>query len=154
MTVMEATVTIARPLEEVFRFFLDIDKNVPKADPDVESVVKTPEGPTRPGTTFHFRQKTLGKMRETTTTFISLEPNRQIEMEARVGPLRPKGTVTFNQVTGGTRVVVRLKPNPVGPLKIFSQVFAGIGRKAWDQRLARIKAAMESSPRNGAVHTN
>ena len=93
-------------------------------DPNVESVVKTPEGPTRPGTTFRFRQKALGKVRETTTTFISLEPNRRIEMEARLGPLRPKGTITLDQANGGTTVVVRLSPNPVGPLKLLCPVFA------------------------------
>jgi uncharacterized membrane protein len=150
---MESTVTIARPVEEVFRFFLDLDKNAPKTDPNVESVVKTPEGPTRPGTTFRFRQKALGKMRNTTTTFISLEPNRKIEMEARLGPLRPKGAITFDQTNGGTTVVVRLNPNPVGPLKLLSPVFARIGQKVWDKRLARLKAAVESSPRNVAVHT-
>jgi hypothetical protein len=47
---------------EIFRFFLDLDKNARMTDPNVESVVKTPEGPTGPGATFRFRQKALGKM--------------------------------------------------------------------------------------------
>jgi len=145
MAKVESTVTIARPVEEVFRFFLELDKNASKTDPNVESVVKTPEGPTGPGTTFRFRQKVLGRMRDTTTTFISVEPNRKIEMEARLGPLRPKGAITFHQANRGTDVVVRLNPNPVGPLKLLSAVFARIGQKAWDERLARLKAAMESS---------
>lgn len=88
-----------------------------------------PEGPTGAGTTFRFRQKALGKVRETTTTFLSLEPNRKIEMEARLGPLKPKGTITFDQANGGTTVVVRLSPNPVGPLKLLASVFARIGQK-------------------------
>jgi uncharacterized membrane protein len=50
MAKMESTVTIARPVEEVFRFFLDLDRNARKTDPNVESVTKTPEGPTGPGT--------------------------------------------------------------------------------------------------------
>ena len=145
MAKLESTVTIARPVEEVFRFFLDLDKNAPKTDPNVDSVVKTPEGPTGPGTTFHFRQKALGKMRETTTIFISLEPNRKIEMEARLGPLRPKGAITFDQTNRGTTVSVRLNPNPVGALKLLSPVFARIGQKIWAERLARIKAALEAS---------
>ena len=153
MAKVESTVTIARPAEEVFRFFLDLDKNAAKTDPNVESVVKTPEGPTGPGTTFRFRQKALGKMRDTTTTFISLEPNRKIEMEARLGPLRPKGAITFDEANGGTTVVVRLNPNPVGALRLLSPVFARIGQKVWDERLARLKAAMESSPRDAAVRT-
>jgi hypothetical protein len=142
---MESTVRIARPVEEVFRFFLDLDKNAPTTDPTVESVVKTPAGQTGPGTTFLFRQNTLGKMRESTTTFISLEHNRKIEIEAKLGPLRPKGVITFDYANGGTTVVVRLIPNPVGPLKLLAPVFARIGKKVWDERLARVKVALESS---------
>jgi uncharacterized membrane protein len=152
MAKVESTVRIARPVTEIFRFFLDLDKNARLTDPNVESVVKTPEGPTRPGTTFRFRQKALGKVRETTTTFTSLEPNRKIEMEARLGPLRPKGTITFDQANEGTTVVVRLSPNPVGPLKLLSPIFARIGQKVWDKRLARLKAALESSARDAAVY--
>ena len=152
MAKVESTVRIARPVAEIFRFFLDLDKNARLTDPNVESVVKTPEGPTGPGTTFRFRQKALGKVRETTTTFTSLEPNRKIEMEARLGPLRPKGTITVDQANGGTTVVVRLSPNPVGLLKLFSPIFARIGQKVWDKRLARLKAALESSARDAAVY--
>ena len=43
MSRMRTTVTIARPIEEVFRFFLDLKENAPKTDPSVEYVVKTPE---------------------------------------------------------------------------------------------------------------
>jgi uncharacterized protein YndB with AHSA1/START domain len=152
MAKVESTVTIARPVAEVFSVFVDLDKNARLTDPNVESVVKTPEGPTRPGTTFRFRQKALGKVRGTTTTFISLEPNRKIEMEAKLGPLRPKGAITFDQADGGTTVVVRLSPNPIGPLKLLASVFARIGQKVWDERLARLKIALESSTRDPAVH--
>jgi hypothetical protein len=146
MANIESNVTIARPVEEVFRFFLDLDKHAPNTDPDVESVVKTPEGLTQAGTTFHFRQKVLGKIRTTTTTFLSIELNRQIAIEARLGPLRPKGTITFARTSQGAIVAVRLDPKPVAPLNMLSPVFARIGRKVWDRRLARIKAALESSP--------
>jgi hypothetical protein len=43
MAKVESTVTIARSVEEVFRFFLDLDINARKTDPDVESILKTPE---------------------------------------------------------------------------------------------------------------
>ncbi len=145
MAKMESTVTIARPVEEVFRFFLDLDRNARKTDPNVESVTKTPEGPTGPGTTFLFRQRALGAMRETATTFVSIEPNRKIEIEARLGPLRPKGAIGFDQANLGTTVTVRLNPNPIGPLKLLSPVFARIGERVWDKRLARLKDALERS---------
>ena len=153
MVKVESTVRIARPVADVFRFFLDLDKNAHLTDPNVESVVKTPEGPTGPGTTFRFRQKAFGKMRETTTTFISLEPNRRIELAATLGPLRPKGAITFDQAGGNTTVVVTLRPNAIGPLKLLDSVFSRIGQKFWNERLARLKTALESSTPDAAVQT-
>jgi uncharacterized membrane protein len=147
VTRMESAVTIARPVEDVFGFFRDFEKNASTMDPSVESVAKAPEGPTRPGTTFRFRQKLLGTMRDTTTTFAALEPNRRIEIEARLGPLSPKGAITFDQTDRGTMVVVRVNPNPAGPLKLLAPVLARVIAKVWDDRLGRIKAALESSPR-------
>jgi uncharacterized protein YndB with AHSA1/START domain len=146
MAKVESTVTIARPVEDVFRFFLEPDKHAAKTDPNIESVVKGPEGPTVPGTTFHFRQRALGKTRATTTRFTSVEPNRRIEFEATLGPLRPKGALTFEQSGRGTKVTARLDPNPVGAFKLVSRLLARKGQSSWDERLARIKAALESNP--------
>jgi Polyketide cyclase / dehydrase and lipid transport len=151
MVKMESTVTIARSVEEVFRFFLDLDRNARTTDPNVESVTKTPEGPTRPGTTFLFRQRALGAMRETATTFVSIEPNRKIEIDARLGPLRPRGAIGFDQTNLGTTVTVRLNPNPIGPLKLLSPVFTRIGEMVWDKRLARLKDALERSPESQLI---
>jgi hypothetical protein len=39
MARMEATVTIVRPVEEVFGFFLALDENAPKVDPSAGSVL-------------------------------------------------------------------------------------------------------------------
>lgn len=151
MAQMESTVTIARPVEEVFRFFVDLDRNGRNTGPNVESVTKTPKGPTGPGTTFLFRQRALGAMRETATTFVSIEPNRPIDIEARLGPLRPKGAIGFDRTNLGTTVTVRLNPNPIGLLKLLSPVFARIGARVWDKRLARLKDALERSPESQLI---
>jgi uncharacterized protein YndB with AHSA1/START domain len=142
---VEATVTIARPVEEVFRFFLELDKNGPQMDPSIESVVKTPAGPTRPGTAFRFRQRILGKARDTTTMFTALEPNRKIEIAASFGPLRPKGAFVFDEESRGTTVAVRMNPNPVGPFKLLAPLFARVVRKVWNERFGRIKTLLEST---------
>ncbi len=95
MSRMKSEVTIARSAEEVFSFFLSLDENAPRTDPTVESVVKTPAGPTRAGTTFRFRQHSLGKERETVTRFTNIELDQAIEFESRIGPPRPKCSLTF-----------------------------------------------------------
>jgi hypothetical protein len=100
---MQSTVVIARPVEEVFGFVLAIDESAPRIDPCVHvgSVIKTPDGPPGPGTTFRFRQQNLGKTRETLTRFIAVEPNRKIEFEAEIGPMRPQCDLTFTPTDRG-----------------------------------------------------
>ncbi len=144
MAKVQSTVTVARPVEAVYRHFLELDKH--PTDPDVESVVKQPDGPTGPGTTFRFRHKRGSKSKETTMRFTSLEPNRSIAFEGDVGPVRPKGMFTFAHTGGATTLSVRIDDlNPVGPLKLLSPILARVGRRIWDQRLARIKTLLEAS---------
>jgi uncharacterized protein YndB with AHSA1/START domain len=145
MAKVESTVTIARPREDVFGYFLALDENVPKTNPDVEYVVKTPDGPTRAGTTFRSRGKSLGRIRETTMRFTAVVPNEQIQFEAVVGPLRPKCVFTFDQTDEGTTVTLRGDPNPIGPFKLLSPLINRKGQQLWGQRLARAKATLEAS---------
>ncbi|MGE5186235.1 MAG: hypothetical protein ACM31C_29475 [Acidobacteriota bacterium] len=67
---------MARPL-------VAVDELAQRTDPPgVGSVSKTPEGPPGRGTTFRFRQQTLGKIRETTTRYTAVDPNRRIDWDA------------------------------------------------------------------------
>jgi Polyketide cyclase / dehydrase and lipid transport len=145
MTQIESTVTIARARGDVFGYFLALDENVPKTNPDVESVVKIPDGPTRAGTTFRFRGKVLGTVRETTTRFTAVVPDEEIRFEGEVGPMRPTCRLTFDEASAGTRVTFRGDPNPVGIFKLLSPVFKYKGQQIWGERLARAKAALEAS---------
>ena len=146
MRTIDSTITIARPVAEVFGYFLDLDRHAPETDPRVESVIKDPPGPTGPGTTFRFRQKTFGKVRETSTRFTALEPCSRIAFVGKVGPLRPKGLFTFEESDGETTLNVRIADtDPVAPLQPLAPLFARIGQKVWDERLRRIGAALEAS---------
>jgi hypothetical protein len=145
MAKIESTVTIARARRDVFGYFLALEETVPKTNPDVESVVKVPGGPTRAGTTFHFRGKVLGRVRETTTRFSAVVPDEEIQFDGVVGPMRPKCVLTFDHAGAGTRVTFRGDPNPVGPFKLLSPLFTYKGQQVWGERLARAKAALEAS---------
>jgi hypothetical protein len=143
MARMKSVVTIARPVVEVFGFFLALDENAPRTDPSLESVVKYPAGPTRPGTTFRFQQHSLGKTRETLTRFTSIAPDHSIEFEARIGPMRPKCSLTFAPTEEGTSVTFAGDSRPIGPLKLLSPLMNQKGQRVWDARLARIKTVLE-----------
>jgi polyketide cyclase/dehydrase/lipid transport protein len=145
MARIKSTVIIARAREQVFGYFLALEENIPRSNPDVEWVSKSPEGPTRVGTTLRSRGKTLGRVRETTMRFTGIAPPETIEFEAEVGPMRPKGVFTFDEVEAGTRVTFRGDPNPVGPFKLLTPLFNHVGRHVWDERLARAKSMLEGA---------
>jgi carbon monoxide dehydrogenase subunit G len=141
---IESVVTIARPVEEVFQFLLDLDKNLLSTDSDIESVVKTPDGPTAPGTIVRLRQKVLGRTAETVMQFAAVEQNLKIEWDGEVGPMRPHAAFELEPADRATRLRFRADPNPIGPFKLLSPLFARIGRSVWNKRLERIKTAIES----------
>jgi uncharacterized protein YndB with AHSA1/START domain len=140
-----STVTIERPREEVFGYFMALDTNIPRTNPDVEWVVKTPGEATGVGTTFRSRGKSLGKVRETTMRFTGVVPNEEIRFEAEVGPMRPTGQFAFDETEGGTRVTFRGDPNPVGFFKVATPILVLVGRRVWHERLVRAKTTLEAS---------
>jgi hypothetical protein len=68
----------------------------------IESVVKTPEGPTGAGTTIRIRQRVLGRSAESTTRVSAVEPDRKIEWDARVGPMPPHAAFDLQPADNGT----------------------------------------------------
>lgn len=136
---VKASVTVARPAEAVYEFLLDLDKNA--GDEKTESIVKEPGGPTGAGTRFVFDH---GKGRETSMVYTALEPNRRIDFEGVVGPLRPKGSFLI-EAGDPTRLSVDADANPQGPAKLASPIVNMIGNRIWARRLARMKSRLEGS---------
>jgi uncharacterized membrane protein len=145
MVGMHAEIEIARPVEAVYAFFLDLERNIVATDPTVESVVKLTEGPVRPGTRYRLRQPVLGKVREQTMSITAVDPNRRIDMEAAFGPVRPRFSLTFQPTTYGTRVIYRGDSRPVGLFKLVSFLMDRIGQRNWNRRLGLMKAVLEGN---------
>jgi uncharacterized protein YndB with AHSA1/START domain len=141
---MLSVIEIKRPIELVFRFFLDLEQSIVRTDPTVESVVKTTEGPPGAGTTFLIRQPVMGKVREQTMQITAVDPNRRIDMEAAFGPVRPRFNLIFERVPSGTRVTYRGDSRPVGPLRLVPFLADRIGQRNWDRRLSLMKAVLEA----------
>ena len=140
---VNSSVIIGRPVEDVYSYVLDLESNGPKWAPDIESVQKATEGPIGAGTTFRQVQKVMGKRRKTSVTFTAVELNRKIEAEAKVGPISPVASATFEPVDAGTRMTVNGVLNPRGPFKLLSPLLARQGQRMWDARLAQLKQVLE-----------
>lgn len=142
---VDSSVSIGRPVEEVYAFVLDLPSNGPEWAPDLESVEKVTEGPIGTGTKFEQLQAVMGKRRTTSLTFTGVDPNRRIDAEARVGPLSSTASLTFEQADVGTRVTVAGEGNPRGAFKLLTPIFARVGQRMWDARLAQLKLVLERS---------
>jgi uncharacterized protein YndB with AHSA1/START domain len=141
---MRSTIEINRPVEQVYGFFLDLERSITSTDPTVESVVKTTEGPLGAGTIFKIRQPVMGKVREQTMRVTAAEPNRRIEFEAAFGPVRPRLSLVFEPISRGTLVTQHGQSRPVGPFRLIGFQMDRIGQRNWDRRLALIKAVLEA----------
>jgi hypothetical protein len=140
---MHSVIEIDRPVDEVYGFFLDLERNIIATDPTVESVVKTTEGPLGAGSTFLIRQPVMGRVREQTMRVTALDPNRRIDMDAAFGPVRPRINLTFMSTPHGTRVTFRGDSRPVGVFRLVPFLMDRIGQRNWDRRLGLIKATLE-----------
>jgi uncharacterized membrane protein len=145
MAAMHAEIEINRPVQAVYGFFLDLERNIVATDPTVESVVKVTDGPVQPGTTFRIRQPVLGKVREQTMRVTAVDPNRRIDMEAAFGPVRPRFSLAFEPTPAGTRVTFRGDSRPVGPFRLIPFLMNGIGQRNWNRRLRLMKAVLETN---------
>ena len=144
MAGMHAQIGIHRPVEAVYGFFIDLERNIVATDPAVESVVKVTDGPVGPGTTYRLRQPVFGKVREQMMRVTAIEPNRRIEMEAAFGPVRPRFSLTFEPTTFGTQVTFRGDSRPVGPFRLIPFLADRIGQRNWNRRLSLMKSVLEA----------
>jgi uncharacterized membrane protein len=111
MIKIERTVTIHRPVDEVFAYLCDFE-HAPQYISGQRAGHKTSPGPTRIGTTFATTSKVL--RRSQTNEITEYEPNRRLAWRALSGAgstttwvLEPAGAstrVTFTRVTEAPRV--------------------------------------------------
>jgi len=139
---INSTVLIARPVEEVFAFLLDIERSA-ATDPNLVSVEKTPPGPIGVGTTYVLQQRIQGKVRQSTMRLTEIEPNHLIAFAADLGPMEAQMRLSVEPAQGGTRVTAHGEGMPRGIFRLFSRHLQRMGHRVWDMRLAQVKAALE-----------
>ena len=147
MFAVEETVTIARPVEEVFAFLADPTK-IPIWRPDVLAVDGA-TGRLTAGATFdewiRFGGRKAWRMR-----VVEVEPGRRAVIEAIAGPgVRPTQRFTCHPVDGGTRVTFRGTIHTLGAYRLVEPLLPRIIRRNWQRYLANLKAQLETAAGGG-----
>ncbi len=138
----EDTITIDRPVKEVFDFILD-GINSPFWRPSVIDVKLLPGKPLGVGAVFKQGLKGPGGRIDGDYEIVEVKPNELIKFQVIAGPARPTGTYIFKSMDGSTRVTFILDFQPKGLAKLMD----GMINKSMKEEVAtlsNLKAYLES----------
>ena len=139
-------VTIAAPVSEVFDIVAD-ERNEPRYNPRIVRAEKVTEGPVGRGARFVAEPKGMGARGEMTLEVLEYERPHRLHNVVRSSYMRVDGTLTFQEVDGGTRLSWDWNMGLVGPMRVLSPVLAAIG-PSWERRnWVGLKEYMESGRR-------
>ncbi len=132
------TVTISRPVNEVFDFVAD-PSNETDWHFDVKEVLRSKDGPYELGETLQWVVK-FGGTKIYSVEVTALEPNRFIEITTREGPVMPILTHTFQKDRDGTRYTRRVRFETKGVLRVLAPVMARVNNpnRKWAENLREL----------------
>jgi uncharacterized protein YndB with AHSA1/START domain len=137
------TVTIARPVEDVFAVLSDVT-NVPIwSSNTIEETLLTP-GPLRKGSRRRAVIKGFaGRTMQNEAEMIEFEPNRRMVVEVLDAPVPARIVIEFTPVEGGTRLDWTGIISPRGILAPTAFLMARFYRMAFEKDLRNLKVLMD-----------
>jgi uncharacterized protein YndB with AHSA1/START domain len=139
-------VLIAAPVGEVFDMVAD-ERNEPRYNPRIVRAQKVSEGPLGRGARFVAQPKSMGTKGQMTLEVLEYDRPHRLHNVVRSSYMQVEGTLTFEEVEGGTRLRWDWDMGLVGPMRVLSRVLAVIG-PGWERRnWVGLKHYMESGRR-------
>ena len=146
MTHIAGEVTINAPVHEVFDMVAD-ERNEPRYNPRIVRADKLGDGPVGAGAQFVAEPRNMGSKGAMTTTISEYERPYLLHSVVRSSYMRVDGTLTFEEVEGGTRLRWDWNMGLLGPMRMLSPILALVG-PAWERKnWVGLKKYMESVPR-------
>jgi uncharacterized protein YndB with AHSA1/START domain len=142
---VEASVEIARPVEEVFAFSADVD-NLPLWLTGVLEARKVTEGPLRKGTELEDVLQFLGKRFTSRLEVTEYEENRRMAFRTITGPIELDSVQTMEPTaSGGTRVTHTAEGDPRGFFKVAEGVLQKMVHRQLTASLGNLKDLLEGA---------
>ena len=138
MTVIETTVNIDRPPEDVFDYLVELSNEL-EWNPRVVSMEKITGGPVGVGTQYRAKWKGMGSVMMECTRY-----DRPRGWSYTIGG--PVGTdleISLTPRAEGTTLVSRAQPRPKGLFTLISPIVVLMTRKAIETNLENGKQALE-----------
>ena len=143
MTKIEHTLTIERPVEEVWDYLMDA-RNDPVWMAHVVEVGRGADQPVVPGLEIDETVKFLGKRLPVTMKITEHEPQRRSAIELTGSPVPGRGSYELEPVDGGTRLKASLETGAHGFFKLAEPVFARMARRDFVGNFQNLKDLLES----------
>ena len=137
------TVTIDRPVEDVFAVLTDVEQTGDWFPGDVEEHWTSPP-PRGVGSTRHAVVTVFGRRMENDAVATEYEPPSRAAMAGTTPNAPFVVSLDLATVGGGTRVVVTSEITLRGVGRIFGPVVAAIYGRAWARGLENLKRQMEA----------
>jgi len=139
------TLTIRRPIEEVFAFLADFE-NVPRWNHAIESTTKTSPGPVGVGGTY--RQIRLEPSRSEEGFGVTVfEPGSRLAIDGEIGPFHARVDYRLEPIEGATRLINDVELQPSSAVSKLLAPFAGSKIKAAvAENLDALKRVLETDP--------
>jgi len=137
------TVTIRRPVEDVFAFLADFE-NVPRWNHAIESTTKTSPGPVGVGSTFR-QIRSEPKRSEEGFEVTVFEPTNRLAIDGEIGPFHARAEYLLEPIEGATRLTNAVELEPSSAVSKLLAPFAGSRiRTAVAENLGVLKRLLES----------
>lgn len=146
MTRIAGEVTVAAPVEAVFDLVAD-ERNEPRYNPRIVRAEMLTGGPVGAGARFVAEPRGMGARGEMTVTTVEYDRPHRLHNRVHSSSMQVDGTLTFEEVAGGTRLRWDWDMGLVGPMRLLSPVLALVGPR-WERRnWMGLKQYMESGGR-------
>ena len=143
MSQISSSITINRPIEDVFAVLTNVENTGKWFPGDVKEWWTSPP-PHGVGSTRRARVKMGLMTTENDAVTTVYEPPHRAGLKGTSKNAPFEAMLTFEPVDGGTRVESNIDLFMRGPAKLFGGMFTRWYGKSWDQGLVNLKAMMES----------
>jgi uncharacterized protein YndB with AHSA1/START domain len=142
MFTIQQSVTIARPVEEVFAFLANLD-NIPRWRPDV---LEVRGGPFRVGSEFDEVINFGGRKAQTFRVEV-VEPNETLEVAAIAGlGIRPTQRYALSHHAGTTTVAIQVTVRTRGLFRLLEPLLPKMIAAKWRDYSDRLRGLLENQP--------
>ena len=138
---IQASVTINRPLEEVFRFMTDNQNALQWQSGLLEARVTNDV--VGIGKTWVDVVQFLGRRIEIASELTEFEPLRMVGFKSTSGPIPLEGRYVFEPDGEGTKVTFTMQGEAGGFFKLAEPIVARATQRQWETNLANLKDLLE-----------